>query len=141
MASISLGLPARWDRVEDAADRRCSPSPDFSILRFAYPEVNVAGCEVFAAYATRWALNGILPANLGTFVPARDADADHSRRDVRGHDLRSMPCRRSSSSLIGAFPYLYLFLTVGGSFDIKFKFVKSHPWATAVLLADRRRCC
>ncbi len=36
--------------------------------------------------------------------------------------------------VIGAFPYLYLFLTVGGSFDLKFKFVKSHPWAAGVLL-------
>src|SRR4051794_35619834 len=36
--------------------------------------------------------------------------------------------------LIGAFPYLYLFLTVGGSFAIKFEFVKTHPWATVTLL-------
>src|SRR5205814_3731584 len=36
-------------------------------------------------------------------------------------------------TLIGGFVYLYLFLTVGGSFDIKFSFVHTHPWATAVL--------
>ena len=37
-------------------------------------------------------------------------------------------------TLIGAFTYLYLFLIVGGSFDIKFAFVHEHPWATAILL-------
>ena len=36
--------------------------------------------------------------------------------------------------LIGAFPYIYLFLTVGGSFDLKFGFIKDHPWATAILV-------
>ena len=36
--------------------------------------------------------------------------------------------------MIGAFTYLYLFLSVGGSFDIKFAFVHERPWATAILL-------
>src|SRR5262249_3400006 len=37
-------------------------------------------------------------------------------------------------TVIGAFTYLYLFLSVGGSFDIKFEWVHDHPWGTAVLL-------
>jgi uncharacterized membrane protein YbhN (UPF0104 family) len=37
-------------------------------------------------------------------------------------------------TLIGAFVYLYLFLNVGGSFDIKFSFVHENPWATAILV-------
>jgi uncharacterized membrane protein YbhN (UPF0104 family) len=37
-------------------------------------------------------------------------------------------------TLSGAFTYLYLFLSVGGSFDIKFAFVHERPWATAILL-------
>ena len=37
-------------------------------------------------------------------------------------------------TLIGAFVYLYLFLSVSGSFSIKFGFVKAHPWGTAILL-------
>lgn len=36
--------------------------------------------------------------------------------------------------VIGAFPYLYLFLTVGGSFDIEFGFVEDHAWATGLLV-------
>jgi uncharacterized membrane protein YbhN (UPF0104 family) len=38
-------------------------------------------------------------------------------------------------TLIGVFVYLYLFLSVGGSFDIKFAFVHERPWATATLIA------
>jgi hypothetical protein len=37
--------------------------------------------------------------------------------------------------LIGTFTYLYLFLTVGGSFDLKFGFIKAHPAAVVVLCA------
>ena len=36
-------------------------------------------------------------------------------------------------TVIGIFIYLYLFLSVGGSFDIKFAFVHERPWATIVL--------
>jgi uncharacterized membrane protein YbhN (UPF0104 family) len=38
-------------------------------------------------------------------------------------------------TLIGCFVYLYLFLSVGGSFDIKFAFVHEHPWSFVLLLA------
>src|SRR4029450_13326565 len=37
-------------------------------------------------------------------------------------------------TIIGAFTYLYLFLSVSGSFDIKFDFVHQHPWGTVILL-------
>ena len=61
------------------------------------------------------------------------ADADHPGRDVRRHSRRL----RSAEDLFRRdrrFPYLYLFFTVGGSFDIQFKFIKDHPWAVAVIL-------
>ncbi len=38
-------------------------------------------------------------------------------------------------TVIGTLGYLYLFLAVGGSFDIQLGFVTEHPWATAILLA------
>jgi uncharacterized membrane protein YbhN (UPF0104 family) len=37
--------------------------------------------------------------------------------------------------VIGAVVYLYLFLSVGGSFDIKFGWASAHPWATAIVAA------
>jgi uncharacterized membrane protein YbhN (UPF0104 family) len=40
----------------------------FSILRAAFPRAPVPYRQVLAAYATGVALNGFLPANIGTFV-------------------------------------------------------------------------
>jgi uncharacterized membrane protein YbhN (UPF0104 family) len=49
-----------------------------------------------------------------------------------------LPIRRraagASTSGASSIPYLYLFLSVAGSFDIKFEFVKDHPWATAIVI-------
>jgi uncharacterized membrane protein YbhN (UPF0104 family) len=38
-------------------------------------------------------------------------------------------------TLIGTFVYLYLFLTIGGSFDLQLGFISAHPVATAILVA------
>ena len=88
---------------------------------------------MLACYATSVALNGFLPANIGTLVmllmfTTIIADAtfvgDHRRLRV-AEDLLHADRRLR---------YLYLFLSVSGSFDIKFAFVHEHPWATAVCL-------
>src|ERR1700734_495103 len=39
-----------------------------SILRFAYPDSEVSWMQVLACYAAAVALNGVLPANLGTLT-------------------------------------------------------------------------
>jgi uncharacterized membrane protein YbhN (UPF0104 family) len=36
--------------------------------------------------------------------------------------------------VFGAIPYLYLFFSVAGSFDLKFGFIEEHPWAFAILV-------
>jgi hypothetical protein len=38
-------------------------------------------------------------------------------------------------TLAGVFVYLYLFLSVPGSFDISFEWIKDHPWVTATFIA------
>jgi uncharacterized membrane protein YbhN (UPF0104 family) len=104
----------------------------FAILRFAYPG-KVRLLEVVAAYAASVALNGILPANLGSLVLLimfTQIIPDLTFAGV----LAVYGVQKIFFVVIGAFPYLYLFLTVGGSFEIKFEFVKTHPWATATLL-------
>lgn len=104
----------------------------YSILRFAYPG-EVRWLQILAAYAASVALNSILPANLGTltllvmFTMIIPGCAFAGALAVYG-------VQKIFFVVIGAFPYLYLFLTVGGSFDLKFKFVKVHPWATGVIL-------
>jgi uncharacterized membrane protein YbhN (UPF0104 family) len=105
----------------------------YSILRWAYPDGGVRCLEILASYAASVALNCIVPANLGTLVLLLMFTTIIAGATFAGI-LGAYAVEKIFFILSGTFTYLYLFLTVGGSFDIKFEFVKSHPWATAVLL-------
>jgi uncharacterized membrane protein YbhN (UPF0104 family) len=105
----------------------------FSILRFAYPPDEVRWLQVLAAYAASVGLNSILPANLGTLMLLLMFTTIIPGATFAGA-LAVYGVQKIFFVVIGAFPYLYLFLTVGGSFDIKFSFVKNHAWATGLLL-------
>jgi uncharacterized membrane protein YbhN (UPF0104 family) len=105
----------------------------YSILRFAYPESGVRRLQILAAYAASVALNSILPANLGTLILLIMITIIVPGASFAGA-VAVYGVQKIFFVLIGAFPYLYLFLTVGGSFDLRFKFVRTHPWATGVLL-------
>jgi uncharacterized membrane protein YbhN (UPF0104 family) len=104
----------------------------YSILRFAYPG-EVRWLQILACYAASVALNGILPANLGTLVMLLMFTSIIAGATFAGI-LGGYAVQKIFYTLIGAFIYLYLFVTVSGSFDIKFEFVHTHPWATAILL-------
>ena len=104
----------------------------YSILRYAYPE-RERFLDILACYAASVALNGILPANIGTLVMLLMFTAIIAGATFAGI-LGAYAVQKIFFTLIGAFVYLYLFLTVGGSFDIKFAFVHTHPWATAIIL-------
>lgn len=102
----------------------------YSILRFAYPG-RVRLLDVVACYAASVALNGVLPANLGTLAllvmfPAIIAGATFTAV------LGAYAVEKIFFVVIGAFTYAYLFLSVGGSFDLKFSFIREHPWATTI---------
>jgi uncharacterized membrane protein YbhN (UPF0104 family) len=104
----------------------------YSILRYAYPG-EVRFRHVWAAYAACVALNNILPANLGTivmFVMLTGVIASGTFAGMVGGFL----VQKIFFTLAAAFVYLYLFLTVPGSFDISFDWIKENPWATAVLV-------
>jgi uncharacterized membrane protein YbhN (UPF0104 family) len=102
----------------------------YSILRFAYPG-GVRWLDILACYAASVALNGILPANIGTLVMLIMFTAIIAGATFAAI-LGAYAVQKIFYTLIGAFVYLYLFLSVGGSFDIKFEFVHTHPWATAI---------
>ena len=104
----------------------------YSILRYAYPE-RERFLDILACYAASVALNGILPANIGTLVMLLMFTAIIAGATFAGI-LGGYAVEKIFFTVIGAFVYLYLFLSVGGSFDIKFHFVKDHPWPTALLL-------
>src|SRR5438034_2110180 len=103
----------------------------YAILRYAYPTARFR--LVLACYAASVALNGILPANLGTLMMLLMFTAVIAGATFSGV-LGGYVVQKIFFTLSGAFTYLYLFLTVGGSFDIKFSFVHNNPWATAILL-------
>ena len=105
----------------------------YSILCYGYPSGGVRLLEVLAAYAASVALNGVLPANLGTLMLLLMFPMFIVGTSFVGL-LGSYAVEKIFFTVIGVFVYLYLFLTVGGSFDIKFSFVHDHPWATVIVL-------
>jgi uncharacterized membrane protein YbhN (UPF0104 family) len=104
----------------------------YAILLYAYPG-EVRFRQVFAAYAACVALNNVLPANFGTvvmFVMLTTVIASATFAGLLG----GFAVEKIFFTLAGIFVYLYLFLTVSGSFDISFGFIKKDPWATVALL-------
>jgi uncharacterized membrane protein YbhN (UPF0104 family) len=104
----------------------------YSILRVAFPE-RVRWLQILACYAASVALNGILPANLGTLAMLLMFTTIIAGATFAAI-LGAYAVEKIFFTVIGAFTYLYLFLSVGGSFDIKFEFVHEHPWAMVLLL-------
>jgi uncharacterized membrane protein YbhN (UPF0104 family) len=104
----------------------------YSILKYAYPG-QVRLRDIVACYAASAALNGVLPANIGTLVMLLMFTTIIAAATFAGI-LGAYAVQKIFFTVIGLFTYLYLFLTVGGSFDIKFEFVHENPWATAILL-------
>jgi uncharacterized membrane protein YbhN (UPF0104 family) len=104
----------------------------YSILRFAYGGGAVRWRDIWACYAASVALNGILPANIGTLVMLIMFTAIIARATFAAI-LGAYAVQKIFFTVIGIFIYLYLFLSVAGSFDIKFEFVHTHPWATVLL--------
>jgi uncharacterized membrane protein YbhN (UPF0104 family) len=104
----------------------------YSILRYAYGD-RVHWLQIFATYAISVGLNSILPANLGTAVMLIMLTLIIPEATIAGI-LAVYGVQKIFFVLIGAVPYLYLFFSVGGSFDLQFGFVKDHPWAVVVIL-------
>jgi uncharacterized membrane protein YbhN (UPF0104 family) len=102
----------------------------YSILHYAYPE-RTKWRDILAGYAVSVALNGILPANLGTlvFLIMLTVLIGMSFAAVLG----AYAVEKIFFTCSGTFVYLYLFLTVGGSFDISFAWVHEHPAATIIV--------
>jgi uncharacterized membrane protein YbhN (UPF0104 family) len=104
----------------------------FGILRAALPQARTPYRLVLACYAVAVALNGFLPANLGTWVmllmfTTLIAGATFAMA-FSGLLVEKIPFSVFNIAL-----YLYLFLTVSGSFSIKLGFLADHT-ALIVLL-------
>jgi uncharacterized membrane protein YbhN (UPF0104 family) len=103
------------------------------ILAYAYGRENMSGLKVLAAYSASVALNGFLPANLGTLAMLFMFLTFVAGSTFPGV-FTAYLVQKIFFTIIGAVVYLYLFLTVGGSFDIKFSWVSDHKALTAIIL-------
>ncbi len=105
----------------------------YSILRYGYPDGEVRFIQILACYAAAVALNAVLPANLGTLTMLLMFTTIIVGATFAGV-VAGMVVQKIFYTLIGTFCYVYLFLSVGGSFDLQLKLVHEHPWAAVILL-------
>lgn len=104
------------------------------ILRYAYPNAEIPFRPVLASYAVGVALNGFLPANIGTFVMMFLFLTFVSGSTFPGI-FAGWLVHKIFFTIAGGFVYLYLFLAVAGSFEIELGNVSEHPVLTVLILA------
>ena len=90
----------------------------YGILRYAYPG-GTTYMAVLAAYATGVALNGFLPANIGTFVTLLMYVAIVQGANFPGV-LAGYVVQKIFYMVVGTLIYVYLFIAVAGSFSFQF---------------------
>ncbi len=98
----------------------------FWILQAAYPDGGVRYRDILAAYAAGVAMNGFLPANIGTFATLLMYVALIRGATFSGV-LGATLVQKIFFTIAGTFVYLYLFLSVPGSFDLQLGGVAAHP--------------
>jgi len=103
------------------------------ILRAAYPQAGVRVGPIVAAYAVSAGLNGVLPANMGTLVMLLMFIAIVPGSTFPGI-LAGYLVHKIFFTVVGAFVYLYLFLTVPGSFDRELGNISEHLLLTAAIV-------
>jgi uncharacterized membrane protein YbhN (UPF0104 family) len=106
----------------------------FFILRAGFPNAPLSYLQVLAAYAAGIALNGFLPANIGTFVMLLMFVAIIPGANFAGV-LGGMVVQKIFFTAVGTFVYLYLFISVPGSLELQLGFVDAHPGLTVLILA------
>ena len=105
----------------------------FAILRYGYPEAPFAYRHILAAYAAGIALNGFLPANIGTLVMLLMFLAIIPGATFPGV-LGAMVVQKIFFTVAGTAVYLYLFLSVPGSFELQLGGVHDHPVLTLLIV-------
>jgi uncharacterized membrane protein YbhN (UPF0104 family) len=106
----------------------------YFILRAGFPYAQISYLQVLAAYAAGVALNGFLPANLGTVVMLLMFVAMIPGAGLAGV-LGGMVVQKIFFTVMGTLVYLYLFLSVAGSFELQLNFFHDHPGLTVLILA------
>jgi uncharacterized membrane protein YbhN (UPF0104 family) len=133
LTEISLGyLLAGW--AVQTAQTTLTALAWYSILRAGFPRAPIPYLQVLAAYAAGVALNGFLPANLGTLVMLLMFVALIPGANFAGV-LGGMVVQKIFFTAVGTFVYLYLFLSVAGSFELQLGLAHDHPVLVTLVLA------
>ena len=110
----------------------------YFILAAGYPDGGVRYRDILAAYAAGVAMNGFLPANIGTIVSLLMYVAL-----IRGSTfpgvLGATVVQKIFYTAIGTFVYLYLFISVPGTFNLQLGFVDDHRFLVPLLIVGARR--
>jgi uncharacterized membrane protein YbhN (UPF0104 family) len=104
----------------------------YGILRAAYPG-QVELWPIVTAYAVGVAMNNFLPANIGTFVTLVMFVAIIPAATFAG-SIAAYLVQKIFFTVAGTFVYLYLFLSVPGSFNENLGNLSEHP-VTSILIA------
>ena len=105
----------------------------YGILSAAYPG-EVSLWPIVTAYAVGVAMNGFLPANIGTFVTLF-MFVTIIPSCTFGGSIAAYLVQKIFFTIAGTFVYLYMFLSVPGAFDVSFGRETSHPGTTLLVAA------
>ncbi len=104
----------------------------YGILRAAYPG-QVELWQIVTAYAVGVAMNNFLPANIGTFATLMMFVAIIPACTFPGA-LAAYLVQKIFFTIAGTFVYLYLFLSVPGSFDENLGNISEDPLRTILIV-------
>jgi len=105
----------------------------YGILSAAYPG-QVRVWSIITAYAVGVAMNNFLPANIGTFVTLIMFVAIIPACTIGG-SIAAYLVQKIFFTIAGTFIYLYLFLSVPGSFDLNLGNISAHPGFSILIVA------
>jgi uncharacterized membrane protein YbhN (UPF0104 family) len=106
----------------------------YFILRAAFGEAAPGYLQVLAAYAAGVAMNGFLPANIGTFATLLMFVALIPGGTLPGV-LGGMVVQKIFFTVAGTFVYVYLFLSVAGSLELQLNVLHDHPVLVPLIVA------
>ena len=104
----------------------------YGILRAAYPG-EVVFAPILTAYAVGVAINGFLPANIGTFVTLIMFVAIIPSATFGGA-VAAFLVQKIFFAIAGTFVFLYMFLSVPGAFNLNYGRLTAHPVATILIV-------
>ena len=105
----------------------------YYILRAGFPDAPMRYRQILAAYAAGVALNGFLPANIGTVVMLLMYVAIIPGANLPGV-LGGMVVQKIFFTVAGAFVYVYLFASVEGTFERQLKLPHDHPLLSGIVI-------